>query len=73
MNILIDFSNPDFWQLLISQGLFAVLFVWLLYDTRQESKEREERLMTQLEKSEDSHIAILGALEKLTAKLDGGN
>ena len=70
---MIDFSNPDFWQLLISQGLFAVLFVWLLYDTRQEAKEREEKLMAQLEKSEDAHVAILGAIEKLTSKLDGGN
>ena len=28
----------------ISQGLFAALFVWLLIDTRKESKNREESL-----------------------------
>ena len=28
----------------ISQGLFAALFVWLLIDTRKESKTREESL-----------------------------
>ena len=28
----------------ISQGLFAALFVWLLIDTRKESKIREESL-----------------------------
>ncbi len=28
----------------ISQGLFAALFVWLLIDTRKESKSREEFL-----------------------------
>ena len=29
----------------ISQGLFAALFVWLLIDTRKESKNREESLI----------------------------
>ncbi len=29
---------------IVSQGAWAVLFVWLLIDTRKESKIREEKL-----------------------------
>ena len=31
---------------MISQGAWAVLFVWLLIDTRKESKIREEKLQS---------------------------
>ncbi|MGX4598972.1 BhlA/UviB family holin-like peptide [Faecalimicrobium sp. JNUCC 81] len=27
---------------LVSQGIFAVLFVWLLFDSKKDSKEREK-------------------------------
>lgn len=29
---------------IVSQGAWAVLFVWLLIDTRKESKTREEKI-----------------------------
>lgn len=32
-------------ELLVSQGIFAILFVWLFFDSRKEAKERENRLM----------------------------
>ena len=35
----------------ISQGLFAALFVWLLIDTRKESKTREESLNKTIEEN----------------------
>ena len=31
-------------KIIAGQGVFAVLFVWLLIDTRKESKTREEKL-----------------------------
>ncbi len=31
-------------KIIISQGTWALLFVWLLIDTRRESKTREERI-----------------------------
>ncbi|WP_373601580.1 BhlA/UviB family holin-like peptide [Paraclostridium bifermentans] len=34
----------------ISQGVFASLFVWLLWDTRKESREREEKLTSLVDK-----------------------
>ena len=38
----------------ISQGLFAALFVWLLIDTRKESKTREESLNKTIEENQKS-------------------
>ena len=35
----------------ISQGMFAALFVWLLIDTRKESKNREESLNKTIEEN----------------------
>lgn len=37
----------------IGQGAFACLFVWLLWDTRKESREREEKLTTLINKLAD--------------------
>lgn len=36
----------------ISQGAWACLFVWLLFDTRKESKEREEKLHSTIDKNQ---------------------
>ncbi|WP_041274383.1 BhlA/UviB family holin-like peptide [Desulforamulus reducens] len=66
-----DILNADTMQLIVSQGIFAVLFVWLLYDTRKESKIREELLMQQISKSEEAHNAIIRAIEHLANKLGG--
>ena len=66
-----DILNADTMQLIVSQGIFAVLFVWLLYDTRKESKIREELLMQQISKSEEAHNAIIRAIENLANKLGG--
>ncbi|WP_017352704.1 BhlA/UviB family holin-like peptide [Clostridium sp. VAP51] len=38
---------------IVSQGTWAVLFVWLLMDTRKESKTREERLQTIINKNQE--------------------
>lgn len=69
---MIEAFNPEIVKLIISQGVFAVLFVWLLYDTRKESKTREEILMAQIEKSNEAHNAIIMAIENLTNRLLGG-
>ena len=38
----------------ISQGLFAALFIWLLIDTRKESKTREESLNKTIKENKKS-------------------
>lgn len=36
-----------------SQGAWAILFVWLLIDTRKESKAREEKLQSIINKNQE--------------------
>lgn len=38
---------------IVSQGAWAILFVWLLMDTRKESKTREEKLQGIIGKNQD--------------------
>lgn len=36
---------------IVSQGIFCILFCWLLFSSRKESNTREERLISHLEKT----------------------
>lgn len=38
---------------IVSQGAWAMLFVWLLIDTRKESKTREEKLQSIINKNQE--------------------
>ena len=38
---------------IVSQGAWAVLFVWLFIDTRKESKSREEKLQGIINKNQE--------------------
>lgn len=63
-------------ELIISQGLFAVLFVWLFFDSRKEAKERENRLMEQIIEQNIAQGRIVQSLERLETQisnLQGGN
>ena len=57
----------DFWM---SQGVFALLFVWLLVDTRKESKQREEKLIQQIEKQNEAQERIVQAIERIEQKIE---
>lgn len=48
-------------QYFVTQGPFAVLFVWLLYTTRKEGKEREDKLYQTIE---DQNEILKGFSEK---------
>ncbi|WP_449622887.1 BhlA/UviB family holin-like peptide [Robertmurraya sp. Marseille-Q9965] len=56
----------DVW---LSQGVFAVLFVWLLIDTRKDSKEREQRLSTQIDKQNEAQEKIVLSLQALEQQI----
>lgn len=38
---------------IVNNGVWAVLFVWLLIDTRKESKAREEKLQSIINKNQE--------------------
>lgn len=45
--------ESELFKTMISQGAWAVLFVWLLIDTRKESKAREEKLQEIIDKNQE--------------------
>ncbi|WP_366162625.1 BhlA/UviB family holin-like peptide [Bacillus infantis] len=53
----------------ISNGIFAILFVWLLLDTRKEAKVREEKLIGQIEKQNANMDRIVLSIERLEQKV----
>lgn len=45
--------ESELFKLIVSQGSWAALFVWLLIDTRKESKRREEKLQEIIDKNQE--------------------
>lgn len=43
----------ELFKSIVSQGAWAILFVWLLIDTRKESKTREEKLQSIINKNQE--------------------
>ena len=60
-----DLLNPEILKMIISQGIFAVLFVWLLLSERKDSKERENRLMLSIEKNSTVYENVIQAVNSL--------
>ena len=54
---------------LAQQGIFALLFVWLLFDTRKESKVREDKLVAQIDKQNEAQDKIVQSLERLETQI----
>lgn len=57
--------NPETMQMILSHGIFAVLFVWLLMSEHKDSREREEKLMAQLEKNSTVYENVIQAVNGL--------
>lgn len=60
-----DSLNPEIMQMILSQGIFAVLFIWLLISERKDSQTREEKLMVQLEKNSAVYENVIQAVNSL--------
>ena len=56
-------------DLFMNTGIFAVLFGWLFYDTRKESKNREDRLMNHIEKQGEALDRITDTIERMDVRL----
>ncbi|WP_449355582.1 BhlA/UviB family holin-like peptide [Virgibacillus natechei] len=57
-------------ELFVSQGVFAVLFVWLFIDSRKEAKAREAKLMDQINHQNVAQGRIVQSLERLEEKIN---
>ena len=51
---------------IITQGIFCVLFVWLLMDTRKDSKEREGKYQETIDKL----VGSIGAIEEIKEDIE---
>ncbi len=56
-------------QMLIDNGVFAVLFGWLFFDTRKEAKNREERLLDHIERQGEALDKVADTIERMDIRL----
>ena len=54
---------------IVSQGAWAVLFVWLFIDTRKESKAREEKLREESNAREEKLQGIINKNQEVISEL----
>lgn len=53
-------------ELVMGQGVFAALFIWLFFTYQKESREREERLMSIVDTQAEKLEKISMTLEKIS-------
>lgn len=53
----------------VTQGPFAILFVWLLFWVMKANKERESRLHDLLDKFSEKYDVIIDKLDELKSKI----
>ncbi|APH05859.1 BhlA/UviB family holin-like peptide [Bacillus weihaiensis] len=54
---------------LVSNGIFACLFIWLLVNQQKDSREREQRLTAQINKQNEAQEKIVQSLERLEMQI----
>ncbi|MGE6259221.1 BhlA/UviB family holin-like peptide [Heyndrickxia sporothermodurans] len=64
-----DLSNIplDTW---LGQGIFCLLFVWLLFDTRKEAKQREDKLSAQIDRQNAAQEKIASSLQRVETQIN---
>lgn len=50
--------DNELFKYLCTQGIFCALFVWLLWDTRKDSKQREEKYQATIDKLADKFNVV---------------
>ncbi|MED0670657.1 BhlA/UviB family holin-like peptide [Aneurinibacillus aneurinilyticus] len=55
----------------LTQGPFAALFVWLLWSSKKESREREAKLMEHIDKMAVQFAKHTSALQQIERSLSG--
>jgi len=57
-------------EMVMGQGVFAALFIWLFFTYQKESKEREDRLTGIIDKQSERLETITLTLEKISDGLE---
>ncbi|MFD1957339.1 BhlA/UviB family holin-like peptide [Paenibacillus thailandensis] len=55
----------------LTQGPFAVLFIWLLFSSRKEARERENKLHDILDKFSEKYDLIVGEIRDIKERFKG--
>ena len=63
-------AEATFLDFFVQYGAFALLFVWLFWETRRDSKTREDRLLGQVDKLNESFLQIANILENMETRLN---
>ena len=63
-------AEATFLDFFVQYGAFALLFVWLFWETRRDSRAREDRLLGQVDKLNDSFLQIAKILENMETRLN---
>ncbi|MEH7521673.1 BhlA/UviB family holin-like peptide [Bacillus sp. JJ1503] len=66
-----DFTNPDVIKYFLTQGPWAILFVWLLIYVMRNNREREGRLHDLLDKFSEKYDVVIEELRGIKSKLGG--
>lgn len=61
--------EQEFIRYLVTQGPFAVLFVWLLFYVMRNNKEREMRLHSTLDKFSEKYNLVVDELKEIKDRL----
>jgi hypothetical protein len=61
--------DTDIFRYFLTQGPFAVLFVWLLVYVMKNNKERENRLQDLLDKFSEKYDLVISKLDDIKDKL----
>lgn len=56
-------------EMVITQGPFAALFIWLLMDTNKKNEAREQRMQEQLDKTVPILNQIVSRLDDIEEKI----
>ena len=56
-------------EMIVSQGPFAALFIWLLIDTNKKNEAREQRMQEQLDKTVPILNQIVSRLDVIEEKI----
>lgn len=56
-------------DLIMKNGVFAGLFVWLLFDSKKDSKVREERLLDHIERQGKALDKVTDTIERVDIRL----
>lgn len=62
----------DVLKYFLTQGPFAVLFVWLLIYVMRSNRERESRLQALLDKFSDKYDVIITEIRDIKSRINGG-